>query len=108
MCVLYLSTQGKEFEGGKFVLNDLEEKKDVLPGGDKDDKNKNRDKITCPSLAKHICCDGRVFAPFSPTRGDAVISSSGWENMHKVNKVTLGTCYAVSCFFTTCPVPNAA
>ena len=34
MCVLYLSTQGKEFDGGKFVLNNLEEKKDVLPGGD--------------------------------------------------------------------------
>ena len=79
MCVLYLSTQGKEFDGGKFVFNDLEEKKDVLPGGDKDDKNKNKDKVTSPSLVNQICCGGRVFAPFSPMSGAAVIESMSSE-----------------------------
>ena len=51
---------------------------------------------------------GREFTPFHPVRGAAVIFSSGWENMHEVEKLTSGTRYAVPAFFTTCPVPEAA
>merc|ERR1711862_643605 len=51
---------------------------------------------------------GRTLTSFQPTRGSAVIFSSGWENMHEVEKITSGTRYAVPCFFTTCPVPEAA
>ena len=29
-CVLYLSTQGEDFDGGELVFNDLEEKNDVV------------------------------------------------------------------------------
>ena len=35
--------QGKDFDGGKFVFNDPEEKKDVLPGGDEDDEDEDKD-----------------------------------------------------------------
>ena len=52
--------------------------------------------------------NGRKFTPFSPTRGAAVIFSSGWENMHEVETITSGTRYCVPCFFTTSPVPEMA
>ena len=51
---------------------------------------------------------GRVISPFKPVKGAAVIFSSGWENMHEVEPLISGTRYAVPCFFTTCPVPEAA
>ena len=60
------------------------------------------------SLADKIRHEGRDLARFHPTRGAAVIFSSGWENMHEVEKITSGTRYAVPSFFTTCPVPEAA
>ena len=43
----------------------------------------------------------------SPETSRTSIFSSGWENMHEVEKITSGTRYAVPCFFTTCPVPEA-
>jgi len=101
-CVIYLSTQGQDFEGGNFIFNDpadaadiedLEEELELKPG---------------ESLADQIRNHGRAFTPFQPTRGAAVIFSSGWENMHEVDKITSGVRYAVPCFFTTCPVPDAA
>lgn len=60
------------------------------------------------TIAEEIRRAGRVLTPFLPTRGSAVIFSSGWENMHEVEKITSGTRYVVPCFFTTCPVPEAA
>ena len=81
-CVLYLSTQHEDFEGGSFLWNDRNETEDGTKG--------------------------RVITPFSPTRGAAVIFSSGWENMHEVEQLISGTRFAVPCFFTTCPVPQAA
>merc|ERR1712071_134720 len=51
---------------------------------------------------------GRNLIPFHPTRGSAVIFSSGWENMHEVETITSGVRFAVPCFFTTCPVPDVA
>ena len=51
---------------------------------------------------------GRKLTPFHPTRGAAVIFSSGWENMHEVEPITSGVRYAVPCFFTTSPVPEVA
>jgi len=59
------------------------------------------------SLADEIRRAGRELTPYYPTRGAAVIFSSGWENMHEVEKITKGVRYAVPCFFTTCPVPEA-
>ena len=103
-----MSTQRKGFDGGEFVFDDPEEKKEVLSGGDKDDDEEDNDELTCPLLAKQNRRAGRVFSPFSLTRGAAVIFSSGWKKMHKGNKVTSCTCYTVPCFSTTCPVPNAA
>ena len=51
---------------------------------------------------------GRRLTPFHPTRGAAVVFSSGWENMHEVESITSGVRYAVPCFFTTSPVPDVA
>lgn len=59
-------------------------------------------------LEEEIRKAGREFTPFYPTKGSAVIFSSGWENMHEVEKITSGVRYAVPAFFTTCPVPEAA
>lgn len=131
-CVLYLSTQGIDFEGGNFVFNDPEEKMEVNREeanleeyvDDIDDKLlemlKNGelpeddiviggyDDDTGIPLEEEIRRAGRKLTPFSPERGAAVIFSSGWENMHEVEKITSGVRYAVPCFFTTCPVPEAA
>lgn len=143
-CVLYLSTQGEDFEGGNFVFNDPvpkssqeeeEGSKDVnyqeysdeidedllellkrgeLPdeiifNEDMEDKQDDEAAATSlDSLEDEIRRAGRVLTPFHPTRGSAVIFSSGWENMHEVEKITSGVRYAVPCFFTTCPVPDAA
>ena len=136
-CVIYLSTQGEDFEGGNFVFNDPEEKTEeeeqeevnlkeysdevddallealktgelpdnpddlLFTGVDVDDGNSM-------SLEEGIRRAGRKLTPFHPTRGSAVIFSSGWENMHEVEKITSGVRYAVPCFFTTCPVPDIA
>ncbi len=48
---------------------------------------------------------GRNLTPLAPQRGAAVIFSSGWENMHQVDKLTSGTRFAVPAFFTTEEVP---
>mmetsp|Transcript_26376 Transcript_26376/g.38593 ORF Transcript_26376/g.38593 Transcript_26376/m.38593 type:complete len:645 (+) Transcript_26376:241-2175(+) len=106
-CVLYLSTAGVDFEGGDFVFNDPADKTE-------EDKNKSEDEeeeeleLMGISLAEQIRRAGRKFTPYSPQRGAAVIFSSGWENMHEVEKITSGVRYAVPCFFTTCPVPDIA
>jgi len=75
--VLYLSTQGLDFEGGTFKWSDPPE----APG------------------------EPRVVTPVSPSKGSAVVFSSGWENMHEVEPLESGTRFAVPCFFTTCPQP---
>ena len=106
--VLYLSTQGEDFEGGDFVFNDPKPKVE----GESEDTDENEDdedeeELLGESLYEEIRRTGRVFTPFHPSRGAAVIFSSGWENMHEVERITSGTRYAVPCFFTTCPVPEA-
>jgi hypothetical protein len=104
-CVLYLSTQGEDFEGGDFVFND------PAPKSEDDavqDEEEHDYELTGVSLIESIRRAGRKLTPFHPTRGAAVIFSSGWENMHEVETITSGIRYAVPCFFTTCPVPEAA
>ena len=46
-----------------------------------------------------------MLTPLAPSKGSAVIFSSGWENMHQVEPLRDGTRFAVPSFFTTCPVP---
>lgn len=104
-CVLYLSTKGKDFDGGDFVFNDPDP--DAKPYNS-DDEDEDEQELLGESLAEQIRKVGRKFTPFAPTRGSAVIFSSGWENMHEVDKITSGTRYVVPCFFTTCPVPDQA
>ena len=109
-CVLYLSTSGVDFEGGDFVFNDPDPEAIAAAkkaaAGDDDDE----DEFDLPreELKEKMRRSGRKFTPFSPTRGAAVIFSSGWENMHEVETITSGTRYCVPAFFTTCPVPEAA
>ena len=134
-CVLYLSTQGRDFEGGNFVFNDpakvdenaasaktQEEEEDIdvddslleaLRLGELPDTPlliaaEEEEEEDLSSLEEEIRRAGRELTPFHPTQGAAVIFSSGWENMHEVEKITSGVRYAVPCFFTTCPVPDAA
>ena len=80
-CVLYLSTQHDEFEGGTFMYNDPPEAHGKPKG------------------------EPRVITPLSPSKGSAVIFSSGWENMHEVEPLVSGTRFAVPSFFTTRPEP---
>ncbi|KAL7529099.1 hypothetical protein ACHAXR_002793 [Thalassiosira sp. AJA248-18] len=100
--VLYLSTQGEDFEGGNFIFND--------PADDDGEKDKVDDdyELTGMALEEAIRTTGRKLTPFHPSRGACVIFSSGWENMHEVEKITSGVRYAVPAFFTTSPVPEAA
>lgn len=74
-CVLYLSTQHEDFEGGTFSWSDAP----TVPGGP------------------------RVVTPLAPSKGAAVIFSSGWENMHEVEPLVSGKRFAVPSFFTTLP-----
>jgi len=114
-CVLYLSTQGEDFEGGDFVFNDPapkssnKQRDDNHNNYDDDDDDDDDDKYeSYETLAEEIRRAGRELTPFHPMRGAAVIFSSGWENMHEVETVTSGIRYTVPCFFTTCPVPEIA
>ena len=120
-CVLYLSTSGVDFEGGDFVFNDpapkdeaaeaakkkAKEEKGIFDQDDDKEEDDDEEEFHYESLEEEIRRAGRVLTPYSPTRGAAVIFSSGWENMHEVEKITSGVRYAVPCFFTTCPVPQA-
>jgi hypothetical protein len=103
-CVLYLNTQGEDFEGGDFVFNDPAKTSGETVSTDEE----GTDKEYYQSLVEEIRRAGRELTPFHPTKGSAVIFSSGWENMHEVEKITSGIRYTVPCFFTTCPVPEAA
>lgn len=130
-CVLYLSTQGEDFEGGDFVFNDPakdnaevveansqkedEDEEEIddallesLRNGELPDEPLPVEDEEKMSIEEEIRRAGRELTPFHPSRGAAVIFSSGWENMHEVEKITSGVRYAVPCFFTTCPVPEAA
>ena len=112
--VLYLSTQGEDFEGGNFIFNDpAKTSAQAVSNTDSTDADagpsegtQKEDEESPMSLAEQMRRHGRELTPFHPTRGAAVIFSSGWENMHEVEKITSGTRYAVPCFFTTCPVPE--
>eukprot|EP00966_Prymnesium_polylepis_P044780 1037259-Prymnesium_polylepis.1 len=72
-CVMYLSTQGDDFEGGSFAFDDPPAEE----GG------------------------SRVLTPVPVQSGAAVIFSSGWENMHAVEPLASGTRFAVPTFFCT-------
>ena len=74
-CVLYLSTQGCDFEGGGFFFSD------PPPGAD-------------PSAE-------RSLLRLEPRAGTAVVFSSGWENMHFVEPLESGRRFAVPAFFCT-------
>ncbi len=99
-CVLYLSSSGIDFQGGAFVFND--------PAATEEEAAKTARESEHLELEEQIRRAGRTLTPINPMKGNAVIFSSGWENMHEVETITSGTRYAVPCFFTTCPVPEAA
>eukprot|EP00546_Thalassionema_frauenfeldii_P000966 CAMPEP_0178933366 /NCGR_PEP_ID=MMETSP0786-20121207/23220_1 /TAXON_ID=186022 /ORGANISM="Thalassionema frauenfeldii, Strain CCMP 1798" /LENGTH=562 /DNA_ID=CAMNT_0020610935 /DNA_START=37 /DNA_END=1725 /DNA_ORIENTATION=+ len=148
-CVIYLSTQGEDFEGGNFVFNDPDPESSSSSrrhNNNHNNNNNNNPEVVAldddptteehdsllealhagelpemsdlfdedfkaaetTSLEDEIRRAGRKLTPFHPTRGSAVIFSSGWENMHEVEQITAGVRYAVPAFFTTCPVPEAA
>lgn len=71
--VLYLSTQGRDFDGGDFVWR---------YGGS-------------AVGSAHSACETRV----PPRSGHGIFFSSGWENTHYVDTVVAGTRFAVSMFY---------
>lgn len=81
--VVYLTSQGVDFEGGMFYFDDP-----VTSHGHSDGAG-----------------DGvqRVRSPLPPSTGAAVLFSSGWESMHQVSPLISGTRLAVPVFFTTRP-----
>jgi len=117
-CVIYLSTMHEDFEGGAFLFNDPKPKgaeeaeeavAEVTTGGGDWVVEGVEEGAEEPTVdATTVMRAGRVISPFEPVKGAAVIFSSGWENMHEVEPLISGTRYAVPCFFTTCPVPEAA
>lgn len=82
-CVMYLSTQGLDFEGGTFHWDD------PAPA----------------AIGGEAAGAARMRTPLAPSRGAAIIFSSGWENMHEVDPLESGTRFAIPSFFTTCPAP---
>ena len=95
----------KKSKNTYFDPDDPDAKIEKVSSSDEDD---DYAEVEYATLAEEIRKSGRVFTPYGPTRGAAVIFSSGWENMHEVGQITAGTRYCVPCFFTTCPVPDAA
>jgi len=79
-CVMYLTSQHDDFEGGTLHFSDPAEG----------------------------ATGERVLTPLSPTKGSAIFFSSGWENIHKVEPLLSGRRIAVPSFFTTQPPPEDA
>ena len=101
--VLYLNDQGVDFTGGDFIFNDkAKEGTYHIP------TSEELEMLTMEEELERGRKFGRELTPFHPSRGAAVIFSSGWENMHEVYALESGTRYAVPSFFTTCPVPEQA
>jgi len=100
---LYLNDQGVDFTGGDFIFNDkAKEGTYHIP------TSEELEMLTMEEELERGRKFGRDLTPFHPSRGAAVIFSSGWENMHEVYALESGTRYAVPSFFTTCPVPEQA
>ena len=79
--VLYLSTQGEHFEGGSFAFSDPP-----------------------PPLSSSSSSSGeRRLSELAPQSGLAVLFSSGWENMHRVQPMVSGCRHALPAFFVTRP-----
>ena len=88
-CVAYFTDHGDDFEGGTFYWKDAAEAATDEEGGvDGGEEGSSR-----------------VLTPRAPSKGSAVIFSSGWENLHQVEPLRSGTRLAIPAFFTTCPVP---
>ena len=98
-CVLYLSTQGEDFEGGTFTYNDPSPSLHAWRLIDPQIKGNGNEAAATG--------DTRVLTPLIPSIGSAVIFSSGWENMHEVLPLVSGTRFAVPAFFRTQPARQA-
>lgn len=79
-CVLYLSSQLEDFEGGCFTFSDPPSYLDLEGRGE------------------------RQLRRLAPVSGLAVAFTSGWENMHFVEPISTGCRFAVPAFFTTASV----
>ena len=79
--VLYLSTQGVDFNGGGFAFIDSA-----------------RDAMHAPLVGAPP-----AVTELSPRAGMAVTFSSGWENMHQVQPLESGCRHAIPAFFVTEP-----
>jgi len=94
-CVLYLSSQGEDFEGGSFLWNDPADEGSSGTGRSGAEED----------MIGGAASSSRKLTPYAPRRGTAIIFSSGWENMHQVAPITSGRRSVLPAFFTTEPVP---
>ena len=97
-CVLYLSSQGEDFEGGSFHWVDSAEGEDASSPSITEAEEQRSVNAGAASTNKKI-------TSYAPRRGSAIIFSSGWENMHEVAPMTSGRRSVLPAFFTTEPVP---
>ena len=104
--VVYLTTQGEDFEGGDFVFSD--DSCTVLTSSD----SMTIDQLVAEArasgegqigsnTARDVAEGERRLTRLAPIRGRAVFFSSGWENLHFVDAVTSGTRISLPMFFTT-------
>ena len=84
-----MASQHDDFEGGTLFFSDA---------APEDGQAQSAERSTAPGAAPSV---ERVLSPLSPSRGMAIIFSSGWENMHVVEPLASGTRIAVPAFFTT-------
>lgn len=107
--VLHLNSQGEAFEGGDFVFSDAPA--DVSPCGSgcgcttaspltPDAVVMNGDD-TAADEAVEKSTAGRRLTRMAPQAGRAIIFSSGWENLHYVERVKGGVRQAMPTFFVT-------
>ena len=87
--IIYLSTGGEDFDGGDFVFSDAASGPQSVgraagesPPGEGEPRRLTR---------------------LPPIRGRALVFSSGWENLHFVDRVLSGTRVALPAVFTTHP-----
>ena len=105
-CVLYLSTHSEDFDGGTFAFNDPQRKGTGTTGEPKDEAAPAAAGLSTPGRTAPDEAT-RTLSPMAPSIGNALIFSSGWENMHEVSPLRSGTRFAVPAFFRTQPIEQA-
>ena len=93
-----MASQHDEFEGGTLFFSDAAPEYGQAQSAEQAGRGAGTAPGAVPGAEPGA---ERVLSPLSPSRGMAIIFSSGWENMHVVEPLASGTRIAVPAFFTT-------